>query len=134
MIDERKRQAIELLIEGRETKSNIANIVGVSRQCLYNWFEDKEFMAEMDSRLQQIKNLAEKEFNSKLPRAIDEYWHLIQTTKDSRTKEKALAYWIDRSLGKVTTKHEITAKQDTDKVDDDILQAEIEEWESEFEE
>jgi len=115
MLDEKKLLAIQLLIEGNLSKTEIAEKCNKSRTWLYEYvINDYECKAELDRRLRDIKTLGEKEFNAKLGMAIDEYWKLIQTTQDTRTKEKALAYWIDRSLGKTATKIEVT-ESDKDK-------------------
>jgi hypothetical protein len=48
-----------------------------------------------------MKNQAQKDFVSRLPQAIEEYWKICKTSTDIRTKEKALSYWMDRSLGRI---------------------------------
>jgi len=102
MIDEKKRKCIELLVSGEHNKTDIAKIVGIDRTTIYNWLADNEFVTELNSRLQQIKDVAQKEFDSKLLIAIDEYWKLAMTTNDTRTKETALYKWIERGIGKVS--------------------------------
>ncbi|SHK42061.1 phBC6A51 family helix-turn-helix protein [Desulforamulus aeronauticus] len=136
MLDDKKVRCIEMLVQGELTKTEIAKRLQIDRTTIYNWLDNKEFMAELDKRLQEIKTLGEKEFNAKLLKAIDEYWYLIQTTKDSRTKEKALSYWIDRSLGKTVSQFNInaTAKQENADIKPEDLEKEFEEWEDEIEE
>lgn len=131
MMDEKKVKALELLVAGEHTKVDIAKIVGVERSTLYNWINNPEFVAELDKRLQEVKDLAKKEFDAKLPRAINEYWELAMTTQDSRTKESVLYKWIERSLGKVATRIDLEAstKQTNNTVDEDIIDAEIDEIE-----
>lgn len=48
IIDEQKRKAIELLVSGEHTKTDIATLVGCSRQALYQWLADKDFTAELN--------------------------------------------------------------------------------------
>jgi len=132
IIDEQKRKAIELLVAGEYTKTDIAEIVGVSRQCIYNWLDNGDFVKALDTRLQSITTLAEKEFDAKLEKAIDEYWKLAMTTQDSRTKEKALSYWIDRCLGKTTTKLDVSSEVKVDnRIDDSVIDSAIKEFELE---
>ena len=125
MIDERQRQAIELLVSGEHTKVEIAKSVGISRGTLYNYLDNEEFMGELNKRLQDVKTLAEKEFDAKLDTAIDLYWKLATSPDtDNRTKQIALSYIIDRSLGRTTSKTEISNSTiDTKVTEDDILSA-----------
>ena len=129
MIDEKKVKCIELMIDGEHNKTEIAKIIGIDRTTIYNWLQDKEFTAAFDSRLQEVNDLAHKEFNAKLPKAIDEYWKLAMTTNDSRTKETALYKWIERSLGKVSSNLVITPGANKVEVDDDTIEQEINELE-----
>lgn len=133
MIDERQRKAIELIVSGEYQITQVAELVGVHRTTIYNWLDNEEFKAEMDKRLQDIKNQAEKEFNTKLLKAIDEYWKIAMSSTDMRTKEKALSYWIDRSLGKTTSRLEMADNRtDTNITEEDIL-SEIDQLEQETE-
>lgn len=121
IIDEKKREAIELIVSGEHNKTDIAKIVGISRTTLYEWLKDKEFMAEANRRTQEIKAQAERKFNGKLDIAIDEYWKLAMSKNDFRTKEKALSYWINRSLGNTTTKHQmIETEEDNSNINEEI--------------
>lgn len=123
MIDERQIRTIELLVSGEHTITRIAELIGVSRQAIYNWLNNEEFKAELDKRLHEIKTMAQKEFDAKLNMAIDKYWELATDPKtDNRTRQIALSYWIDRSLGKTTSRLEMTDnKTDTNVSEEDIL-------------
>lgn len=125
MIDERQRKAVELLVAGEHSKVDIARLAGISRTTLYNWLNEDEFNRKLDKRLAEIKTQAEMELNSKLPKAIDLYWELATSDKtDNRTKQIALSYIIDRSLGKVVARTEITDNriQNDNISEDDILE------------
>ncbi len=124
MIDERQRKSIELMVSGEYTVTEIAELVGVHRTTIYNWLDKEEYKTELDKRLQEIKHQAEQEFNKRLLVAIDEYWKIAMSSTDMRTKEKALSYWIDRSLGRTTAKMEMTDnKADADVSEEDVLSA-----------
>lgn len=134
MIDERQIQAIELLISGEHTVTRIGELVGVSRQTIWNWTNDEEFKAELDKRLQEIKTNAAKQFDAKLDKAIDLYWELATDSKtDKRTKQIALSYWIDRSLGKTTTKLDIADDRNITNVSEEDILADIERVDKELE-
>ena len=131
MLDERQIKAIELLIAGEETKTDIAKIIGISRQTLYSWMSDGEFIAEMDKRLQDIKTQAQKTFDARLDKAVNEYWKLAMTTTDVRTKQIALSGWIDRCLGRATSRVEMSDNKEQDKINEDDLLANIERFNEE---
>ncbi|MEL7654293.1 MAG: phBC6A51 family helix-turn-helix protein [Bacillota bacterium] len=96
-LSERQERAIQMLCTGDYTKVEIAQEVGVDRATIYNWLKDKAFVAQLDTALQDIKTQSTKEFTSKLPKAIQEYWKICTQSTDVRTKEKALAWWMERS-------------------------------------
>lgn len=126
MLDDRKILAIQHLAEGEKPKTEIAKLVGISRQTLYDWLDDDEFRAELDRRIQQRKNLLEKIIDSKLNDMVNQLETLIKTTKNDRVKAQSIQYWIDRGLGKAPNKVELTTEIGTPKIDDDILEVEYE--------
>ncbi|WBL16359.1 phBC6A51 family helix-turn-helix protein [Sutcliffiella sp. NC1] len=129
-LDDRKRLAIELLAEGIEKKTDIAKKCGVVRQTIYDWLELPEFKAALDARLTSRKVFVEKFIDSKLESAVDELIHLAETTENARVKAQVLQYIIDRGLGKPVSKHQIeTSLNDSNNVNEDVLDAEFEEWE-----
>jgi hypothetical protein len=68
-----------------------------------------------------MKTQASKDFVSRLPKALEEYWKICLSTSDVRTKEKALSYWIDRSLGRIGTAQAEEGNNDDDTNIEDIL-------------
>lgn len=121
MLDDRKTLAIQHLAEGEKTKTDIAKMIGVSRQALYNWLDDDEFKAELDRRLQQRKVLVEKIIDSKLENAVDQLIDLANTTDNARVKAQTLQYIIDRGLGKATNRVEMTTDIVSTNIDNDLL-------------
>ena len=116
-LSEKQERAIQMLCTGDYTKPEIAQECGVDRTTIYNWLKDKEFSAKLDEALQEIRTQTNKEFTSKLPKAIQEYWLICTKSTDVRTKEKALANWIDRSLGRITTTLNVNDERQEDNVD-----------------
>lgn len=109
MIDERKIKLIELIIEGSLNKTQMAEQIGVSRQCMYDWMAQSEWIAEYDRRLQEIKTNANKLFNAKLDNVIDEWYKMMMDEScEKRTRAKLMVDWVDRSLGKSTSRLEVT--------------------------
>lgn len=122
ILDDRKTLAIQHLAEGEKTKTDIAKMIGVSRQALYNWLDDDEFRAELDRRLQQRKVLVEKIIDSKLENAVDQLIDLANTTENARVKAQTLQYIIDRGLGKAINRVEMTTDIVNTNIDDDLLE------------
>lgn len=114
MIDERKSKFIDLLIEGNTNKTDIAKLIGVSRQCLYDWLDDPQVKAELDTRLQAIRNDCTKKFNAKLEPVIDELYKIALTGTDVRTRSLACQYLINRVLGSPTANTNITDERKTE--------------------
>ncbi|ADL08041.1 helix-turn-helix domain-containing protein [Thermosediminibacter oceani] len=103
IIDEQKRLCIEYLVAGMSI-TEIAQKIGRSRQAIYDWLKNPEFKAALDERLQENKAQAEKIINSKLPEALYKIWALIEKSQSDKVKADLLKYWVDRQLGKPSTK------------------------------
>jgi predicted DNA-binding protein YlxM (UPF0122 family) len=134
MLDDRKILAIELLVDGELPKTEIAKRVGCSRQAIYEWLEkNEEFKAELDARLHHRKVSVQKRIDSKLDFVVDKLYELAADSSNKRVQAQVLQYLADRSLGKPTSKHEVTAEAKTSNVSEDVLEAEFEEWDVEGE-
>jgi len=106
-----------MLCTGDYTKQEIATCLQVDRSTIYNWLKDETFTAKLEKALQAVKNQANKEFTSRLPRAIEEYWAICTSSTDVRTKEKALANWIDRSLGRIANSLTLDDRREENSID-----------------
>lgn len=110
---------MQKLLEGQNI-SQIAKSLKVSRQSIYNWLEDKEFIIEMDRIRQQTISQAENKLNGKVELYLDK---LEALALDSGTSEKVradiLKYLVNRTLGNTTAKTEVTVKDD-DVVEDTL--------------
>ncbi|MED1443041.1 phBC6A51 family helix-turn-helix protein [Aeribacillus composti] len=127
--------AAQLLASGELEKKEIAKQIGISRQTLYNWInKDENFKAEVDRLRLELKSFGEELIAGKLVEAVKGYWDLIESTNNARVKAEGYRYFIDRNLGKPTSKLDIEAgMKENDQVDEDILEAEFDEWENDVE-
>lgn len=107
MLDDTQILAIEYLAEGKKTKVEIAELIGKSRQTIYNYLDNEEFVAELDKRIQQRKNLVEKIMDSRLEKMVEQVETLAVTTKNDMVKSQILRWWIEMGIGKATSKHEL---------------------------
>lgn len=132
VLDQRKRDAINLLADGKLQKKTICEKLGIPRSTLYFWLENnQEFVAALDSAVRQIRELGDKLLANKLDDAVNEYWELRKTTTNENVKSDIYKYFIDRNLGKPTNKHEIEATSIQSKViDADELEKELDELET----
>ncbi|MGF7057200.1 phBC6A51 family helix-turn-helix protein [Brassicibacter mesophilus] len=129
MLDQQKILAIQLLVDGELSRTDIAKKVGVSRQALYNWLDNDEFKAELNRRIQDRKVLCEKIIDSKLQDAVDKLWELQLSTQNSRVKAEVLKYFIDRALGKPASKLEMNdSRENKENITDNDILANIEEY------
>jgi hypothetical protein len=130
MLTHQQNECINLLLQG-EMKTNIKEKIGISRTTIYAWLDNPEFRAELNRREQQIKDFATKQINGKLNTAIEEFWDLRKKTTNEMVKEKIYTYFIDRALGKPTSKLDITAEAKTNMVDENTIDSEFDDWKSE---
>lgn len=107
LMDARKIMAIDMLIDGENTRTDIAKKVGVSRQTLYSWLDNKEFKAELDARLANKKTFIQKLMDSKLDFALDKLLEIADDDDNRRVQAQVLLSILDRSLGKAVSKHEL---------------------------
>jgi SOS response regulatory protein OraA/RecX len=130
MLDEIKEKAITYLLKG-EGVSDVAKLVGKSRQAIYNWLDDEEFKAELDKRRQEIITKGNAILLAELNSSVERIKKIAIKSKSEKVKLDANTYLIDRVLGKTTTKVETNVNEnDTNKVNDDILEQEFNEVDS----
>lgn len=125
MLDKRQRKAIALLIENQYKKTEIADMVGVTRQTIYNWLENKEFVTELNDTLHKIKVFGENSIKANLQQYINQIQKLAVTAESEKTRLEAATYLVDRVLGKTTSKIDLTAeaKQTVEENSEDILRS-----------
>ncbi|WP_117161447.1 phBC6A51 family helix-turn-helix protein [Paraliobacillus sp. X-1268] len=124
MLDNKKLLAIELLADGQLTKTDIAKKIGSSRQIIYNWLENEEFRAELDKRLHNRKVSVQKTIDGKLEFVMDKLYELANDDSNKRVQAQVLQYLADRSLGKATSKVELSTNINNNSINDDILEVE----------
>lgn len=131
MLDEVKEKAITYLLKG-EAITDVAKLVGKSRQAIYNWLDDEEFKAELDRRRQEIVTKGNAILLAELNSSIERIKRIAVKSKSEKVKLDANTYLIDRILGKTTTKIEnANNDKDEDKVSRDILDEELKEFDNE---
>lgn len=110
-LDERKLEAIELLIKG-ENISNIATLVGVSRKTIYNWLEDVEFKAELNALTHDIKQQGKNRITNKLGNYLDEIESIALTGDSEKCRLDALQYLVNRVMGSPVAVNKLETEED----------------------
>ena len=112
---------IDLVMEGKLTKVEIAKQIQCSRQALYDWLEDDEVKAEMDKRLQGIRTETQKRFTHQLKPVVDELYNIALHATGARERKDACIYLINRVLG--TPKDTLNISDEKSENIEDILAA-----------
>lgn len=123
MLDGRKMRLIEAKLQYPNMGNNeLAEVVGVSRQSIWNWLtKDEEVKAELDRRLRDINRAANLHLSSQTAKLMDAMLELaLSPNTEQRTRNSALQYLLDRSMGKAAQQIDIDV--DTDGNAADVLQ------------
>lgn len=127
MITEQQSEMIDYLIQG-ENKSNIAKLLGVSRQTVHAWTNIAEIKAEKQKRLKDIKTSARNRIATKVDNCIDVIYDIAMKSKDTRTRFAAAKYLCDQFIGSPSTMKENGDKTNDDKnININSLKTELEE-------
>ncbi|MBS6006893.1 MAG: helix-turn-helix domain-containing protein [Clostridium baratii] len=112
IINDKHILCMQKLLEG-QNKSKIAKSLKVSRQTIYDWLEEKEFIIEMDRLRQQTISQAENKLNGKVELYLDKL-EALALDEDTSEKVRAdvLKYLVNRTLGNTTVKTELAVKDD----------------------
>ena len=129
VLDERVLEMNRLLLSG-ETITNVAKVLGLSRQTIYSWKSDPAVMANMQELQDEVKKAGSERLTGQLDTYLSELHLLALQTTDKRVKASVLQYLTDRILGKVKTTTEIITDDKSDKLSDDLLAEELELWDS----
>ena len=117
-ITEKQQKAVELLACGQYTKKQIADELGIAPKTLWQWGKGEEFQAALKEAELEHKRRTLAFINSKAYDAAVELWKICQQSTDHRTKEKALAAWLDRALGKPAQQTNVTVDDKTKTTED----------------
>lgn len=119
--------AVDLLIEGKSSKTDIAKKVKRSRQWLYDSvINDGESKATMDARLQEIKNEGMNRIKANLGDIINNIIALANNADSDNIKLQANQYLLNRVVGGITTKLEdVTGKEEKDALTNEEIEGEF---------
>lgn len=96
-ITKRHRKAIELLIDGKLTKEEIAKIVNVSRTTLYNWLADDNFNEELEEQIAEIDRLTRTRIRNMTKKALDRQEKILDHSKNDIAAASVASDVLDRA-------------------------------------
>lgn len=127
MLTEVQYDAIKLLVDGQKV-AKVAREVKVSRQTLYNWMNNAEFMQGIERYKSELIRTANNKILSNIDKLTDNLIDLAANSTDNRVRFQALKYLLDRSLGTPTASKEEKVVIDGDKKsDNNTLRQELDE-------
>ena len=117
-LNEKQIRAIELIAQG-ETTTDVAKMVGVSRQSVTTWKNKNElFKAELDKYIKGMKDGVDKRIMNNINPLIDRAIRIALKGKSDKTSLDAIIYLLNRVLGTPTNKTQDVT--DTDKEDNTV--------------
>lgn len=108
LLSEQQQTAARLLAIGGMEKQQIADTVGICRSTLWAWEKKGILDSEVDRIKREFQSFGKQLMENKLLEAVNGYWDLIQKTNNDMVAKSGYEFFIERSLGKVSSKAEIT--------------------------
>ena len=120
-LSEKQVKAIDLIIKG-ETLSDVARLVGVSRQTVSFWKNSDElFKAELEKSIQGLKSQVNNRILDNMNPLLDRLIKIALKSNSDKTALDAIVYAINRVCGTPTNKtQDVTDSQDKDNKDNNI--------------
>ena len=133
--DEKKKRALDLMVENDMKDADIAKEIGCVRQTIWEWRKLEEFTAELTKRKRdkkkRIVEFGEVILYEGYEMALNKIRYDIENGSP-RNSLMAAMWWAEKIGGKPTTKVDISNVTDNkDVVDPDTMAREIEEFDAE---
>lgn len=119
MLDTKRIKLVDLMLEGVTSKTILAQLIGVSRQSIYDWLSEPEVVAALDNGLTRVQTQVAKKISSQLEPVVDELYKIALEATGTRERKDACIYLINRVLG--TPKDTLSVNEVDGKSDIDIL-------------
>ena len=120
-LTEKQVRAIDLIIKG-ETLSDVARLVGVSRQTVSFWKNsDEVFKAELEKSIQGLKSQVNARILDNMTPLMDKLIKIALKSNSDKTSLDAIIYALNRVCGTPTNKtQDVTEDQNKDNKDTNI--------------
>lgn len=118
-LNERQQKVIELYSAG-ETVTNMAKILGVSRNTIYADLNLDDVKDGVNKCLTELKTQSEKKITQDLDLYISELKKIALTSKSEKNKLDAIQYILNRIYGTPTSKVADVTEQEKENANIDI--------------
>ncbi len=98
MVTNQHSEMLDYLLEGKNP-TEIARLINVSRQTIYNWLNLEYVQIELDKRKEDLRKQARDKINSHVCTYVDNMKDLACNAKDPRVRYQANKYLIDQAIG-----------------------------------
>lgn len=103
-LSEKQLKCIELLVKS-DNISKVSKELGINRSTIYEWKKNKEFNAEMDKYVNDLKNGINKSLLSKAVPIVDKLIKIALESESDKTSLDACIYAINRLIGTPSSKN-----------------------------
>lgn len=124
MLTKDQEKLITAYIEGNKI-TDIAKLLNVNRNTVYNWLDKDEVKAELGRRKQDLANLGNQIIIRDINTYINNVKALANDTSDKRVCLAANQYLLNRIFGNPTSIVETIDNGDTEGIDSFELEAEL---------
>ena len=125
-LDDRMLLACDLLMEGKLSRTEIAERVGIHRNTLTQWLKDERMEAELQRRAEKISRQTAKLIKARSKEAMEVMNELLHCG-DKRVQMQAAQYILDQGLGKAWRKVEVATTEKKSDFDIDEALNEVDE-------
>lgn len=112
-LTKRHREAIDELLRGNLTKTEIAKHVHVARSTLYEWMRDEDFKAELQERESDYKRMINARISKMAFSALDTQEDIMSKSDNDRARASVAADILNRAGYTKTDTAETKTPEDT---------------------
>ena len=130
MLDEKHLKVCHLLSIGTSI-TEIAKVMGMTRQTIYDWKKKEEMKAELDRQGQDFISSMQASGRAYAPKAMARLIDLCENGTSDKTQLDAASKIIDKYMSNATKIEIADGRDSKDDVTVDVLDDEIKEFDSE---
>lgn len=107
VLNEKHYKCIEMILKGMKY-TEISKKLPCSRDSIYNWLKDADFVKALDTSRQEIKTSTNNKVLAKVGTYIEKIEELADNSQSDNVKLNALTFLYETVMGKATTRVEQT--------------------------
>lgn len=105
VLNEKHYKCIEMLLKGMKY-TEISKKLPCSRDSIYNWLKDEDFILALDTSRQEIKTSTNNKVLAKIGSYVEKIEQLAENSQSDNVKLNALTFLYESVMGKATSKIE----------------------------